>query len=74
MSDMQNCGCSCGVFSNRRVNEVYHHIEESDAPLAIAYVPYQSWNTTYERCRALKAGTIFPCLNKPFCGRGGARR
>ncbi|MDO4345615.1 MAG: spore coat associated protein CotJA [Eubacteriales bacterium] len=71
MSNMQNSGCECGVFSNRRVNEVYHHMAEADAPLAMGYVPYQNWNRTYDLCRALKTGTIFPCLDKPFCGKGG---
>lgn len=74
MSEMRNADCRCGVFSNCRVNSVYHHMAEADAPLAMAYVPYQSWNRTYELCNALKAGTIFPCLDKPFCGKGGKCR
>lgn len=71
MSGMKNVGCHCGEFSNCRVNEIYRHMAEADAPLAMGYVPYQSWNTTYDVCRALKTGTIFPCLDQPFCGRGG---
>ncbi|MDO4297215.1 MAG: spore coat associated protein CotJA [Lachnospiraceae bacterium] len=46
----------------------------ADAPLAMAYVPYQHWNQTFEPCRGLQLGTIFPCLCKPFCGKGGACR
>ncbi len=37
-------------------------------PLAMAYVPWQQWNNTYDLDRALMVGTIFPELDKPFCG------
>ena len=35
-------------------------------PLAIATVPMQPWETPYDAATALKQGTIFPCLDKPF--------
>ena len=35
-------------------------------PLAMAYVPWQRFRDTYEMCRALQAGTIFPELDLPF--------
>ena len=38
--------------------------------IAMAYVPWQRWNTTYEVEKALCRGTIFPELDKPFCGGG----
>ena len=38
-------------------------------PIAMAYVPYQRWCGTYDACRALERGTIFPELDLPFCGR-----
>ena len=41
-------------------------------PLAMAYVPMQSWEETYEPAEALMNGTVFPCLNLPFLG--GAKR
>ena len=45
-----------------------------DYPVAMAYVPRQKWHTVYELDKGLCAGTIFPELNKPFCGvRGGCR-
>lgn len=66
-----DCGCAANT-SNGPVNEIYDHLTAAQAPLAMAYVPYQQWDQTYEPCRALRAGTIFPCLNKPFCGKGGA--
>ena len=41
--------------------------------LAMAYVPYQSWEETLPATEALCAGTVFPSLVKPFMmGKGGA--
>lgn len=37
-----------------------------DLPLAYAYVPYQGFETPYDKEQALKCGTVFPGLNKPF--------
>ncbi|MBR3811476.1 MAG: spore coat associated protein CotJA [Agathobacter sp.] len=42
-------------------------------PLAMGYVPWQSFECTYEPAQALQAGTIFPELDKPFYGRRGVR-
>ena len=36
--------------------------------LAMAFVPRQSWETPYDFDVALKRGTIFPSLDKPFLG------
>lgn len=33
---------------------------------AMAYVPWQRFHDTYEICRALQVGTIFPELDYPF--------
>ncbi len=44
-----------------------------ELPLAMAYVPMQKYGAVYEDDRALCAGTLFPDLNKPFCGRGGVQ-
>lgn len=43
-------------------------------PLAMAYVPWQTFDRSFSLCHALKVGTIFPCLEKPFCGKGGKCR
>ena len=40
----------------------------SDMPIAMAYVPIQQYKKTYEPDSGLTFGTIFPELNKPFCG------
>ncbi|MBQ8503037.1 MAG: spore coat associated protein CotJA [Clostridia bacterium] len=34
--------------------------------LAMAYVPFQQRGETYSCEKALSAGTLFPCLDKPF--------
>lgn len=44
--------------------------------LAMAYVPWQKWTSTYPLDEGLHKGTIFPDLDLPFEGRkqGGMRR
>ena len=34
--------------------------------VTMAYVPFQLDKTAYDDEEALKEGTLFPCLNKPF--------
>ena len=47
----------------------------SEFVIAMAYVPWQYFNTVYDPDKALQAGTIFPELDKPFFGgRGMTRR
>ena len=41
-----------------------------DPVVAMAYVPFQTDTATYDEIQALKAGTLFPVLDKPFRGRG----
>lgn len=36
--------------------------------VGMAYIPWQHWGDLYEPCKALKSGTLFPILNKPFIG------
>lgn len=38
---------------------------------AMAYVPFQQWETPYEATRGFGKGTIFPVLDKPFTGMRG---
>lgn len=40
-----------------------------DASYAIAYVKWQTLENVYDPEEALKKGTLFPCLDKPFYGR-----
>lgn len=41
----------------------------ADPALAIAYVKWQELGSVYEPEKGFAAGTIFPCLDKPFYGR-----
>jgi len=41
----------------------------STYPIAMAYVPMQTFQTTFDLNRSLEVGTIFPELHKPFCGK-----
>lgn len=41
----------------------------NDTVVAMAYVPFQLDKTSYSADMALCEGTLFPVLNKPFCGR-----
>lgn len=43
-------------------------------PLAMAYVPWQSWCNIYDVEKGFHRGTIFEELDKPFLGRGGCNR
>lgn len=36
--------------------------------IAMCYVPWQKWGDLYNPCKALKCGTLFPVLSKPFAG------
>ena len=40
--------------------------EFENMPLAYAYVPYQTYKTTYNAGESLKHGTAFPELYKPM--------
>lgn len=42
--------------------------------LAMAYVPWQTFNKIYNLDESLMYGTVFPELNKPFGGCRGGRR
>ena len=50
--------------------EMYRHLDDH-LPRAMGYVPFQKWGETFELCKALQMGTIFPALCRPFCGKGG---
>lgn len=41
-----------------------------ETPLAMAYIPFQQWETPYNETKAFSKGTIFPSLDKPFIGKG----
>lgn len=64
---MNECRCQNNVRNSRNSMDVLGQF-----PLAMAYVPWQRFGQTYDLSKALCAGTIFPELDKPFCGKRGA--
>ena len=40
-----------------------------NTPLAMAYVPFQKIEGTYNKEEALKAGTLFSNMDKPYLGK-----
>ena len=61
--------CNCDMVEDTGIYEYADRL-----PLTMAYVPMQKYKTTFELCKGLQMGTIFPELCKPFCGkRGGCR-
>ena len=64
--------CCCKEEKKNCTSDMYEHLQHLEP--AMAYVPYQEWCETFDLSCALKNGTIFPALCKPFCGkRGGCR-
>ncbi|WP_416197423.1 spore coat associated protein CotJA [Sporanaerobacter sp.] len=47
-------------------NYRYEDLEGSDSSLARAYVPFQFMNQVYSKEEALKRGTLFPELYRPY--------
>ncbi len=65
--------CACRIPGTVTKNsEMFTHADHLEP--AMAYVPCQQFTNTYDLCYALNAGTIFPQLCKPFCGKRGGQR
>ncbi|MBO5231933.1 MAG: spore coat associated protein CotJA [Clostridia bacterium] len=47
----------------------FSNIKLDNLPLTMAYVPFQKIEGTYNKEEALKAGTLFSNLDKPFLGK-----
>ena len=56
--------CSC---NERQENTCENDF--SEFPLAMAYVPWQSWGNLYDNCKGFARGTIFKDLDLDFLGR-----
>ena len=52
--------------------EMYTHVDHMEP--AMPHGPYQDFTTTYDLGYALKVGTVFPQLCKPFCGKRGKQK
>lgn len=72
-SERQPMSCACHMpGAASKDAQMYEHADHMEP--AMAYVPCQEFTNTYDLCYALNAGTIFPQLCKPFCGKRGVRR
>lgn len=60
-------GTPCSACTEGRYDEL------SEMPLAMAYVPWQTWCNLYEAEKGFCRGTIFEELDKPFKGIGGCQ-
>ena len=81
-----NCGGNCGMRQGQRtVTAPYTSYNDTPVccdrddplegmPLAMAYVPWQSWRCIYDVEKAFCRGTIFEELDKPFQGMGGCNQ
>lgn len=49
-------------------------IDDSHFPIGMCYVPWQTFQSIYPLDKGFCAGTLFPCLDKPFLGKAGCRR
>lgn len=58
---------SCPCNNSRATRRVEDPL--SDMAIAMAYVPWQVWRNLYDMDKALKVGTVFEDLDKPFLGR-----
>ena len=73
-------GCSCHKMEREQEQypdhehgaEPHHDPNPCHMKVAMAYVPMQPWERTYDSEKGLRAGTIFPSLDLPF--KGGDRR
>lgn len=68
---MTHCQQSSEIM---QAQKYFKHDTLENMSIAMAYVPWQHWRSTYEPDKALMIGTIFPELNKPFYGKRGVRR
>ena len=61
-------GCdSCKDRNTPRTGSMMNVFPENIS-LAMAYVPYQEWRDLYDETMALRQGTLFAELDKPFLG------
>lgn len=74
MENMRNC-TQCAENAERMERKCSQD-NCNNWTIAMAYVPWQNMNQLYEPAQALRKGTLFPELEKPFYGsmRRGNRR
>lgn len=80
MENMRNC-TQCSRDNDVRDARMRDNCSNMDCDrwaIGMGYVPWQNLDNVYEPAQALRAGTLFPELEKPFMAhpmaRKGARR
>ena len=58
---------------NEIIKNKFDDTQLKNLPLTMAYVPFQRCIDSYAEDEALKRGTLYPELDKPFYGRRGVR-
>lgn len=66
-----NCYSNCRNCSQNQNMHIIADENNNRRPLAMTYVPWQSWEDLYDIDNAFSCGTIFRKLNQPF--EGGCR-
>lgn len=74
---MQNYRNNAMPYNNYRQTTSTRVAQRSmleDMPLAMAYVPWQTWQNIYDAEKGFCSGTIFQDLDLPFRGIGGCQK
>lgn len=73
---MQNYRNNAMPYNNYRQSVIRTAVRDTfeDMPLAMAYVPWQTWQNIYDAEKGFCNGTIFQELNLPFEGVGGCQQ
>lgn len=50
----------------QKCNKCIDQMPLENFPVAMAYVPWQTWGNLYDLDKAFEVGTIFKDLHKPF--------
>lgn len=66
--------CRDSCMEDRMSGRSRNEKDQNDKSLAMAYVPWQKWQSLYEAEKGFCRGTIFAELDKPFEGTGGRLR
>ena len=71
MSDLLCSECNpLNSASKKHVAEIYHHIAMAGTPLAMGYVPTQSWETPFSPCKDCLWEQSFPVCAIRSAGKG----
>lgn len=70
MREQNLASCNKSCYNQKIEDKGYNKCESTDTlhdmPLAMCYVPWQTWKNVYDASNGLKKGTIFGELIYPF--------